>query len=176
MDRNHRENQATSEFQTRFVERDGGVFFELDQLGGPGTVSLSSGPHKTLEAAQGAATKMVREILRARLQAAGIARCGERPAFDEALYRRGARLLDLMVPPVRHWEAPTVQSEPLEGLVGPGDACGLVDPMEAPALEGEQLCLCGETDGVHMLGANACTVEGCRCEEFTAAPAVEAVQ
>lgn len=78
---NRRENKGTSEFQTRFVERDGGVFFELEQSGGPGTVSLSSGPHKSLEAARGAATKMVREILRARIAASGIGRRGERPAF-----------------------------------------------------------------------------------------------
>jgi hypothetical protein len=52
----------------------------------------------------------------------------------------------------------------------------LGDPAAAPALEGEALCSCGHTDGVHLLGANTCAFEGCKCGEFTPAPSVEVVQ
>jgi hypothetical protein len=136
---------------------------------------------------------MVREILRARIAASGIGRLGERPAFDPVAWAvecqgRGrpptfepamdnARHIDAG-PPRRLWEAPTVTTVALEDLVGgpAEDLAELGDPMEAAALEDEQLCSCGHVDGVHMRGTNACARAWCPCVEFEAAPAVEAVQ
>lgn len=212
MVQNHRENRVTSEFQTRFTERDGGVFFELDEPSGPGTVSLSSGPHKTLEEARAAGAKIVREILRRRIQASGIGRRGERPAFGfadqlcvycgqlipgpgvpqpggnvahQSCDEDAAERADLATPapvlvgaaalePKATWVAPpTLRRVFLEDLA---ELALGHDPLHAPALEDEQLCVCGHTDGHHMLGANGCTFEPCKCGEFAAAPSVEAVQ
>lgn len=82
-----RENKGHPDFVTRFTERPDGIYFDLQLGEGDGNVSLSTGPHKCLADAQAAATKIVREILRRRIQAAGIARRGERPAFGGATCR-----------------------------------------------------------------------------------------
>jgi hypothetical protein len=76
----HRENPGDSTFQIRFIERDGGYFFELEQLDRPGTVALCSGPYNSFVGVQEAGAGIVRDMLRARIQAAGV-RGGE-PAPD----------------------------------------------------------------------------------------------
>jgi hypothetical protein len=80
MSQNHREKQSDPEFVTSFTQGAGGIFAFV---GWPGSEGTSSGPFATLEGARGWAAKIVREVLRARIDASGTARCGERPAFVE---------------------------------------------------------------------------------------------
>jgi hypothetical protein len=184
---NYRENQSNPEFVTRFTERPDGFHAEIER----GTVSLSSGPHKTLPEAQAAGARIVREILRAQIQAAGIARRGERPAFVSCcvcgaqmdphpdgvatglacsvpcFYEKERRAAGL--PARRPYVTPTLTRVLADGLPVAGPAWG------GERLEDEQLCACDHSEGIHEVLGGPCRLPGCRCEGFTAAPAVEAV-
>jgi hypothetical protein len=145
MNQNERENQSDPELLIDIECTTEG--FEVRVSRG-GKVRYLDRGYKTRDDAWAAGRVFVKNWLRAQMQASGIARRGERPAFV------GAAALE----PKAIWVAPT-------------------DPIACQeALEGEQLCSCGHSDGVHLLGANTCAFEPCKCEEFTAALAVEAVQ
>jgi hypothetical protein len=148
MSSNHRENHANEsvpEFVVDFTEHPDGWALELRRAG---TVRYFDRGFKSREEALQAAARYARALLRAQIAAAGIGRCAERPAFDEALYRRTTVLRE---------------------------AAGLADDAGVLPLEGEQLCWCQHLEGVHEVLLGPCRFAGgCGCESFTVA-SVEAV-
>jgi hypothetical protein len=160
------ENQSDPELvidvEDSEIVRDG---FAVRVRGG-GTVRYFGDGFKTPEIAWEAGREFVKKFLRAQLQhATGVSVRAERPAVPVEVYQLARSLRPAFVFCAAGAEHPRADGPP---------TC-LLGPM-AEQLEGEQLCSCGHTDGVHYLGANHCDVFECPCAEFEPVAQVEAVQ
>jgi hypothetical protein len=132
---------------------------------------------KTRDEAWEAGRVFVKNWLKAQIQASGIGRRGERPAFSGLAPAGWVPEEGAPVPAGVVDDRSPILCVTVPGGLAQRQAFEAFERGDAPpALEGERFCTCGCLDGWHEILRGPCRMLNCPCEGFEPVAQVEAVQ